>query len=838
MFKCLVLSATGTAHSLINMIRRWFYFCLLLFNELHALSSPQPFTWEGPTHPQKHSLKLELDKKYTLELLLGDAPVITLHHRLPKYQIYQVDRLIEMTSWSLLGYNTQVQIQRFSKDPLSVHEDFHSRPHYQHEYHFQENLTYTQCYMHCLARKAEIISTSDQLQEVLSLVPRYEGFRWLKVDQKSTPLDKSSFQYQLYFNDVEIFPQNLFTNGTNYLYHFVDGKFDILNQSLIKSRMQYWDPSGASYYKGEPHHLLARVDGKGINIQILISLSSATHLPPFALAMCTCVRSVKDNLKDSLLALQMVSTTKSKLLNVPQQVEAVRVRRSSLVYQLSNVPSILETGNVPYMSEKNGFLEAGDIYPLLLQEPQMRVRTSTTRKAELKSSLGRTHKRAAPLGMALIAKAASFTAPYLLEKSAPLMAGLAKKLKAKFYSPPVTLNQNVSENFQSFLDRKFSSTSTAIDVLNDRLVLNVKHYPAGILSFAQPSSQQAHLVDLASNQLQSLRDIVLPQLPQILINNIIPTLPYPLRQHSKVLVKVDQALSFYVLRFYFEVVRDDLSFTNISSFSLPYKKEKQTFFTAKVPQRLLNTNLISKYDKGTRAGKDCINKVLASVPSNLLTSCLSEQFTPNLISSAFTLSEGDIKLLLGPGTLHLDCHHKPAEVITMIFEYNLFYISHSCSFNLEHDHLDARIEATSQKFNPLSAHLILGLNIPQMLTTRQYMIHWLITISSVVAFLGIISIILTFMFFYYKIKFKPKILTKPSGEVELTLLSKQQQHHRITDSSQSSLTEPLNTSYVPAPWVSSFQRRDILSDQHEITLAGEEGSDIEPKRKVCKPASH
>ena len=60
------------------MISRWFYFCLLLFNELHASSSPKPFVWEGPTHPQKYSLKLEVPKKYTLELLLGDAPVVTL----------------------------------------------------------------------------------------------------------------------------------------------------------------------------------------------------------------------------------------------------------------------------------------------------------------------------------------------------------------------------------------------------------------------------------------------------------------------------------------------------------------------------------------------------------------------------------------------------------------------------------------------------------------------------------------------------------------------------------------------------------------------------------------
>ena len=97
------------------------------------------------------------------------------------------------------------------------------------------------------------------------------------------------------------------------------------------------------------------------------------------------------------------------------------------------------------------------------------------------------------------------------------------------------------------------------------------------------------------------------------------------------------------------------------------------------------------------------------------------------------------------------------------------------------------------------------------------------------------------MFFYYKLKFKPKILTKPSGEVELTLLSKQNQHHRITDSSQSSLIEPLNTSHVPAPWMLSHQsQRDILCEQSETTLVGDDIADVEPIRgkKVCKPASH
>ena len=820
------------------MILRW----LLLYSLLLIAWSddpPQPLTWFGPVQPQKHKLQLEPDRRYTLELLLGDAPVATLHHRLPKYQLYQVDRLVEMTQWSLLGYNTNLQIQRFSNQQLTVHEGFHTRPNYQNEYHFQDHLTYAQCYMHCSARQSLIINSADQLKEVLDLVPRYDGHRWLHVSQISTPVGQNSFNYSLSFDNITLFPRNLLTEGTNYLYHFIDGEYKVLQQKLIRSRMLYWDPTSSSYYKGEPHHLLARIDGRGINIQILISLSSATHVPHFASAMCTCVRTVHKNLKDSQLALHMVSNTQSQLMNVPQDIEAVRVRRQSLVYQLSNVPSILENRQNPYTSGVNGFLESKDIFPLLSQEPQMTVLKSKTRQQELASSLIRS-KRAASLGMALIAKAASFSAPYVLEKSAPLLTNLAKKLKAKFYSIPSSQNINISQNFQNFLNDKFNVSPATVQVLNDRLVLHVKNYPAGILSLAQPSTKQAQLVGLAANQLKTVRDIVIPQLPNLLIQNIIPTLPYPLKPNSKILVKVDKSLSFYVWRFYFEVVRNDLSFTNISSFSLPYKKEQRSLLKAQINQQLLNMNLLAKDDKGTKNEKDCVNKVLSSVPSNLLGSCSSEQFVPNLITSAFTLSHGDIKLLLGPGTLHLDCHHKSAEVVTLTYEYNLFYISHSCSFNLEHDHLHAHVRASSQDLNLFSAPLILGFNVPHFMSTRQQIIHWLIVISTIVALLAFIAIVLTLLFFYYKMKFKPKIFTKPSGEVELTLLKKQIEHHHFIESSQTSINLPLNTSYRPAPWKSAYPSHQNESEGElgATLIDAEIHNDESIKKKLCKPASH
>ena len=110
------------------MILRW----LLLYSLLLIAWSddpPQPLTWFGPVQPQKHKLQLEPDRRYTLELLLGDAPVATLHHRLPKYQLYQVDRLVEMTQWSLLGYNTNLQIHfSFLKQKLGFDQQLRNWP--------------------------------------------------------------------------------------------------------------------------------------------------------------------------------------------------------------------------------------------------------------------------------------------------------------------------------------------------------------------------------------------------------------------------------------------------------------------------------------------------------------------------------------------------------------------------------------------------------------------------------------------------------------------------------------------------------------------------------------
>ena len=196
-------------------LQGWFYLtCLysLLSGQSNNLS-PQSLIWDGISQPQKHSLHLEPDKKFTLEILLGDAPVVTLHHRLPKYQIFKVDRLIEFTDWSLLGYNTQRQIHRFSADQLTFHDGFHSRTGSQFEFNFKEGLTFDQCYIYCGALRAEMIFSQDQLEEVLALVPRFKGHRWLNINQNSLP---------------KYIPGALFigSTGKSHEPHIIDGRIE------------------------------------------------------------------------------------------------------------------------------------------------------------------------------------------------------------------------------------------------------------------------------------------------------------------------------------------------------------------------------------------------------------------------------------------------------------------------------------------------------------------------------------------------------------------------------------------------------------------------------------
>ena len=184
--------------------------------------------------------------------------------------------------------------------------------------------------------------------------------------------------------------------------------------------------------------------------------------------------------------------------------------------------------------------------------------------------------------------------------------------------------------------------------------------------------------------------------------------------------------------------------------------------------------------------------------------------------------------MLGPGTLHLDCHHKSAEVVSLKYEYNLFYISHSCSFRLEHDHLDAREEAQSKGFNHLSAHLILGINIPQVLSIRDQIIYWLIIVSTIVALLGLLAATFVMIFFYYKLKFKPQLITKPTGEVELTLLSKQLEHHPLQTSSSSVNELSVGCNHR---W-SSYRH-------HEDEILVDTSGDCDNRRKIAgKPATH
>ena len=131
----------------------------------------------------------------------------------------------------------------------------------------------------------------------------------------------------------------------------------------------------------------------------------------------------------------------------------------------------------------------------------------------------------------------------------------------------------------------------------------------------------------------------------MLANEVIPTLKYPPRKDSDILIKIEKSQSFFLLRFFIECSRTDLSYTEVNHYSLPHKKINKVLYKTLINNKLSLDSQSKSEDKGNLADKACADLILNHTPADILNTCPEQVFNSEIILKFFDFEKGTLFLL-------------------------------------------------------------------------------------------------------------------------------------------------------------------------------------------------
>ena len=727
------------------------------------------FRWNGAQQPEQHTFQFS-DTGQSVKMLLSDAPVFSLHSSVSKFQVYRIDRILDFSSFARLGLNLKSQLSRFDKEHLHQHDGFISDLNFHFEFFLQSGLSMAECTNLCVSLGANVLQKKSELKELLQLKPIFRGFYWTKHFQTVSG-SASHPKYRLDFNSHQIFPSNNFSSlGHVKLFHYNKGAFEELPFQKIRARTFYWSGERRQYYTAEPYQLLSRISGNGQNFQIIIPLLHSSHRPPFLLATCACVRTLTLNLRNTYLAHSIAERARLQIKGKPQNMEMQRVKAVSPSSSLSTVPAILRDFHRPYQMNFRDYLMEQDVYPLQIHDSI----SLPTREVPNQSGNHSLTKRAlsmASLGFTVLTKAIQYSTPYILDQGKNVMSKLADRIGGRLFSPTARFSNTSNATFQQTMQQQFPpiTSSTNITLSADRILLQLHEIQPAVTSTAVPDVRHARRLQMAAVHLDLFWTHVIPLLPDLVAESLIPTLPFPLKQGSKILVHIRRSYSFFLIRFFFEVQRTDLSFTSIQTFSCPFKKVDGHLFSAQMTNDLIKLDFNHKNEDQTLLQRQCADAILAKTPSNVLPYCPISTFLPKVAIPIFSMQQGSLYLFPGPSKIKVDCFRTKTDIILLSEDFHVFFISHSCSWSVSFGDLHGDFAATTSLVARVPYREILSIQVPVLNSHHKNVQVWLYVLSAVIAV--ILGIILTtyILISYYKYKYSPRLTLTESGSVEISM---------------------------------------------------------------------
>ena len=781
-------------------------------------SPDEALIWEGPQQPQRSSFDFSGDK---ITVITGDSVILTKARLHQKNQVFIRDFIVDLTSPALSGWNLGQQAKRYEGMRLSNHEGFISHQHYEFEYKLHGSLSHDQCVTLCLLEKSHLPSTEKQIIELSSLYTSLKDFFWIKVDQ-----NMSGDRYTLDFYHKQVFPINLWSNGTMHLFHFHDDRYQVIPNKKLHGITSYYNFESGTYYNRQFHKLVARMNVDK-DFQILVPLASTAHVDKFSEGTCVCSRDLSLNLRNTYEAQTYALRARYRILRSPRLLEMQRVKYVSDDPLSSNVLSILNEPKF-YFSPSFTCVSPRDLHHLRIEDH---------RNASLR------YKRALPLAaklsLIMATKLAQFSLPYAFSHQENFLQKLKNEVKGKFLTMPQV--SNIS--FQSYLNEKFGSGSTSVDLLEDRINVYYDEPIMALTSLAPPSLSHAKELESISHDLSYIEKEILPQIPQALLQKLLEDLPYQLNQGSLILLRTTTAGTFQRHRFWLELYRHDLSYTSFQSKSLPFKAVDGIFTTYQVPN---NTVLDIEKDRNTPLReKSCLTHLLAD--SDVVTAdlCATINYQPKTSERMFTLPDGNIYSLYGPAVLHLECFRHVTTAVNLQYELNVVYISTSCSASLDKRHKSTIVFATEAAFHTHPYQVLVQVNVPQLASTFDKIYYWLIILSS--ASVGtIICFLFAYGFFYYiKLRFRPRLSVNNDGLIDISVKYIRRPSIASVRSSQltveeegANLKEEASRKKLPsllAPAEPIMEAVQYLADTENVSMRFE-NTDMSVKRQ--KPASH
>ena len=736
---------------------------LLIFmtNALLAESSFSPeeaLLWNGPEEPHRTSFNFSGDK---LTVITGDSVIITKARLHQKNQVFIRDFIVDLTSPARSGWNLHQQAKRYEAVRLYNHEGFISQQHYHHEYKLHGLLSHSQCLTLCLLEKSQLPATAQQIKELASLYASLQDFFWIKVNQHML-----GDSYTLDFHNTQVFPQNLWSNGSMDLFHYHGDRYQIIPNQNLHGLTSYYDFESKKYYNRQFHNLIARMNVNQ-DIQILVPLLATAHANQFSKSACVCARDLSLNLKNTFEAQAFSRRARYRILRSPRLLEIQRVKRVSDDPLSSNVLSILSNPKF-YSSPTFSYMSPTDLHHLRIDD----LRNASQRYR-------RGLPLAAKLSLIMATKLAQFSLPYAFSHQEDFLKKLKTEVQGKFLSVPKQSVSNVS--FQSYLNEKFGSGSTSVRVLEDRIRVSYDEPTLSLASLAPPSLSHAKELNGISYDLSYIEKEILPQLSPALLQKLIQHLPFQLNPGSQILLKTTTAGTFQRHRFWLELYRHDLSYTYFQARALPFKVVNGIYTSYSVPNASVLD--IAKDENDPLLHKACLTHLLAD--KNILTAdlCATEEYQPKTSELLFTLANGGLYALHGPSVLHLDCFRHVTAAIHLEHEFNVVYVSSSCSASLDKKHKSSIVFATKAVFHQHPYQVLVQLNVPKLSSTYEKIYFWLILLSSA-CFVLILCFSVAYAFFYYiRFRYKPRLSVNTDGLIDISVKNI---HRPLLDSNMSS----------------------------------------------------
>ena len=138
-----------------------FFSLFLIF--IHSYSDP--LFWNMNSEFLTRQFHLENDPTRTIRLTLKDVPIVQLDEKIPKYQVFRKDQLVDFSEFARIGYNLKLRLNEFSEKPLAYHDNFLTFPEFSREYRFLSDLTYQQCISTCERYDARLPKSYHEISE-------------------------------------------------------------------------------------------------------------------------------------------------------------------------------------------------------------------------------------------------------------------------------------------------------------------------------------------------------------------------------------------------------------------------------------------------------------------------------------------------------------------------------------------------------------------------------------------------------------------------------------------------------------------------------------------------